>query len=67
MGIMFYFPTLLVLQNKACHMFFYFKEMAISLNGSHNISYAVIFIFFSVIILFNAIPDSLLKYLHFFS
>ena len=67
MNIMFIFSALFTFQNKICYMLFYFKEMAVSLNSSHNINYVAIFIFFKIIILSNAIPNSFLKYLHFFN
>ena len=47
-------------------MFLYFKKLIVFLNDLHNISYAAIFIFFKIIILFNVILDSLLEYLYFF-
>ena len=47
-------------------MLFYFKEMAVFLNGSHSVNYAAILIFFRIMVLFNVIPDSFLGYLHFF-
>ena len=47
-------------------MLFYFKEMAVFLNSLYNISYVAMLIFFRVIVLFNIILDSILKYLHFF-
>ena len=40
--------------------------MAIFLNSSHNVNYTIMFIFFKIMILFNIILDSFLKYLHFF-
>ena len=67
MDIIFNFSALLVFQNKTYYMFFHSKEMAVSLNGSYNINYAAMPIFFKIIILPNTILDSFLKYLYLFS
>ena len=40
---------------KVYYMFFYFKEVVISLNGLYNVNYVTIFIFFKNIMLFNII------------
>ena len=38
-------------------MFFYSKEMIVSLDGLYNVSYIIIFIFFKIMVLPNAILD----------
>ena len=45
---------------------FFFRKTIVFLNGSHNINYIFIFIFFRVMMLSNIISNSFLKYLHFF-
>ena len=47
-------------------MLFYFREMAVSLNGLYNINYIIISIFLRIIVLFNIILNPFLEYLHFF-
>ena len=47
-------------------MLFHSRKIAVFLNGLYSVNYAAMLIFFKVMILFNIISDSFLKYLYFF-